>query len=410
MAGIPGGQMTIWRAFSAAVLIVSGVGSVACTTQAPTEPDVTTTTVPEGYPTAPVGDDEVRLNQLQLVGTHNSYHVAPVRTIQDLLREAAANFPQIAAALGNPASLNYTHASIPQQLARGLRTFEFDIYADPTGGRFSRPLLSKLVLFEDPMVPAGLSEPGFKMLHVADVDWRTRCVTLTDCLVAIREWSDTTPGHLPVVVNLELKGDGLPDPLVGTQVLPFDAGQLDALDAVLRSELGDRLITPDDVRGDAVDLNTAITTTGWPTLAESRGKVLFFMDNADLREPYLAGHPSLEGRVMFTSSGEGEPDGAILKVNEPGDGSRIADLVAQGYIVRTRADADLREAWAGDTSRADVALASGAQVVSTDFPVGETYPPTGYRVSFDDMAVQGRCNPANTTPAGCALAAVVEPG
>lgn len=140
-----------------------------------------------------------------------------------------------------------------------------------------------------------------------------------------------TPGHLPVVVNLELKGDGLPEPLVGTPVLPFDSDLLDSLDAVLRAELGDRLITPDDVRDGAADLNTAITSTGWPTLAESRGKVLFFMDNADLHDSYLAGHPSLEGRVMFTSSGEGEPDGAILKINGPGDGSQIADLVAQGY-------------------------------------------------------------------------------
>lgn len=399
----------MWRMFGVAIVALA-LGSVACTTPTPAEPDVTTTTVPEGYPTTPVGDDEVRLNQLQLIGTHNSYHVAPVPTIQGLLAEAASNFPQIGSALGNPASLEYTHASIAQQLARGIRTFEFDLYADPGGGRFSDPLLANLVFFEDPMVPDGLGEPGFKMLHIADVDWRTRCVSLDDCLAAIREWSIATPGHLPVVVNLELKGESLPEPLVGTPVLPFDAELLDSLDAALRSQLGDRLITPDDVRDGAADLNTAITSTGWPTLAESRGKVLFFMDNANLRDPYLAGHPSLEGRVMFTSSGEGEPDGAILKVNDPGDGSQIADLVAQGYIVRTRADADLEQAWTGDHSRADVALGSGAQVVSTDFPVGETYQPTGYRVAFDDLAVQGRCNPANTTPSDCTLVAVVEPG
>ena len=45
------------------------------------------------------------------------------------------------------------------------------------------------------------------------------------------------------------------------------------------------------------DLHTAVTTTGWPTLAQSRGKFLFFLDNEDLRDAYLAGHPSLEGRV-----------------------------------------------------------------------------------------------------------------
>lgn len=391
------------------VVILGGVLVGASCTTPPVEPPVTTTTVPEGYPTVPMGDDQVGLNQLQLIGTHNSYHVAPVSTIRGLLTEAASNFPQIGSSLGNPASLNYTHASIPQQLARGTRTFEFDIYADPGGGRFVHPLLSDLVLFEDPMVPAGLNEPGFKVLHIADVDWRTRCVSLDDCLAAVRDWSDANPGHLPVMINLELKGEGLPAPLQGTPVLPFNSALLDSLDASLRSALGDRLITPDDVRDGAADLNTAITTTGWPSLAASRGKVLFFMDNADLRNTYLDGHPSLENRVMFTSSGEGEPDGAILKVNDPGDGSHIAALVEQGYIVRTRADADLEQAWAGDHTRAAVALASGAQLVSTDFPVGETYGPTGYRVAFDDLAAQGRCNPVNTTADDCTLVTVVEP-
>ncbi len=398
------------RRRSVAAIFAAALVAAGCATPPQSEPPVTTTTVPEGYPTVPVGDDQVALNQIQLIGTHNSYHVAPVSTIQGLLNEAASNFPQIAGALGNPRSLNYTHAGLPQQLARGIRTFELDVYADPTGGRFAHPLLADLVLFEDPGTPEGLGEPGFKVLHVADVDWRTRCVSLEVCLGEVRQWSDAHPGHLPVIINLELKGDGLPEPFEGTPVLPYDAARLDELDAALRAALGDRLIIPDDVRGSASDLNTAITTGGWPSVADSRGRVLFFMDNANLREIYLDGHPGLVGRVMFTSSTVGEPDSAIVKMNDPGDGSEIADLVAQGYIVRTRSDADQLEAWAGDESRARIALDSGAQVVSTDFPVGETYGPTGYRVAFDDLAVQARCNPVDTTPAGCALPAVVEPG
>ncbi len=114
--------------------------------------------------------------------------------------------------------------------------------------------------------------------------------------------------------------------------------------------------------------------------------------------------------AALTSSTVRETDSAIVKVNDPGDGSEISDLVSQGYIVRTRADADLEQAWTGDETRAGIALGSGAQIVSTDFPVGETYASTGYRVAFDDLAVQGRCNPVNTTPAGCSLPAVVELG
>ena len=123
--------------------------------------------------------------------------------------------------------------------------------------------------------------------------------------------------------------------------MAFDGAQLDAVDTEITGVLGDRLITPDDVRGSAADLRTAVQTTGWPTVADSRGKFLFFMDNANKRDLYLQGHPSLQGRAMFTSSGEGQPDGAVLKVNDPGDGSRIRALVEAGYLVRTRADADV---------------------------------------------------------------------
>jgi hypothetical protein len=394
--------------------LAAGVGAllvaVGCATASPSDPravPVTTTTVPSGYPTTPVGDDQIRLNQIQLVGTHNSYHIAPSADVLGLLSTAASAFPQVAGGLGDPNSLNYTHAPIPLQLARGIRTFEFDIWADPTGHRFENPLLSSVLGYHDPFAPTDLGQPGFKVFHIVDIDWRTQCSTLQVCLGAIRTWSDANPGHLPIIINIEMKSDMLPSPLVGTQVLPFDGPTLDAVDAEMRAALGDRLITPDDVRGSAVDLHTAITTTGWPTLAASRGKVLFFMDNADLRTTYLQGHPTLENRVMFTSSGEGQPDGAILKENDPGDGTHIAQLVAQGYIVRTRADADSGQAWANDHTVADAALRSGAQIVHTDYPVGEAFS-NGYQVALPSP-VQGRCNPVTTTPSTCAVPAVVEP-
>jgi len=383
---------------------------VACTPPieiGPRTVPVTTTTVAVGYPATPVGDDQIHLNQIQLVGTHNSYHIAPAPQILDLISSAAAAVPAISAGLGNPASLNYTHASIPQQLARGIRTFEFDIWADPTGNRFANPALAANLGFTDPLRPTGLEVPGFKVFHIVDVDWRTECVSLQVCLGEIRTWSNAHPGHLPIVINVELKDGALPAPLSGTPVLPFDGPTLDAVDAELNTAIGDRIITPDTVRGAAADLNTAITTTGWPTLAASRGKVLFFMDNESLRTAYLTGHPSLVGRTMFTSSGEGQPDGAILKVNDPTNGVLISQLVAQGYIVRTRADADSVEAWTNNTSRRDIALASGAQIVHTDYPVGEPYS-NGYQVNLG-LPAQGRCNPVTTAPASCVQSAVVEP-
>ncbi len=108
---------------------------------------------------------------------------------------------------------------------------------------------------------------------------------------------------------------------------------------------------------------------------------------------------------MFTSSGEGQPDGAVLKENDPGDGTRIRDLVEQGYLVRTRADADVVSP---DPAVRDVALACGAQIVHSDFPAGQSALGSGYVVSFGTR-VQARCNPVLTTPATCAPAVAVEP-
>ncbi len=381
--------------------------AASCIPPAPAPGPTTTTTVVDPLPQNPVGDDAIRLNQVQLVGSHNSYHVAPDARVIEVLKAAARAFPGIAGGLGDPSSLDYTHASLPDQLAAGIRTFELDVYADPTGRRFTQPKLNALFGFNDPELDvASLREPGFKVFHIVDVDQRSRCALLTTCLDQLRSWSDAHPGHLPVIINIELEENVLPPPLVGSPVVPFSEAQLAALDAQLRSSLGDRLITPDDVRGDAPDLRTALATTGWPTLRQARGKFLFFLDNEAKRDAYLAGHPSLAGRVMFTSSGEGQPDGAIVKVNDPTEFSRIRSLVEAGYIVRTRADADLVEVRRNDPAHRDLALSSGAQIVHSDAPPNEPAP-NGYVVTFGTR-VAARCNPVTTTAATCGALAVVE--
>lgn len=385
-----------------AALVAAAVGLVACT------PPPDGTSDGAGEPTEVVGDDQVRINQIQLLGSHNSYHLAPQPEVLFGLTVGGAILPELVGQLGDPAALDYTHAPLPTQLARGLRTFELDIYADPDGGRFVRPRIVDLLGLQTPVLPTGMEAPGFKVIHIADIDTNSSCTTLQACLGLLREWSDAHPGHLPIVVNLELKGDPLPVPagLGFTPILPFDGPLLDAVDAELRAALGDRLMTPDDVRDGAGDLRTAVTTTGWPTVAEARGRFLVFMDNADLRDLYRAGRPTLEGRAMFTSSGEGQPDGAFLKVNDPGDGSRIRSLVEQGYMVRTRADG-VEPSDPPTAERRDTAFASGAQVIHSDFPPGEPRW-TGYVATFGTR-VHGRCNPVNTTPATCTAAAVVEP-
>jgi len=297
----------------------------------------------------------LRLNDLQVVGTHNSYHVAPPTGLYTIFAERARAW-------------QYTHAPLRTQLNdQNIRALELDVHHDPQGGLFRNPLFGH-------GASALLKQPGFKVFHVPSVDQGTRCVLLKDALAQIAAWSSEHPGHVPILIQLELKESGYEGP-GGYRIdppPPFDAAALDALDALIRDTIGaERLITPDRVRGDAGTLEEAVTTRGWPELTRVTGHVMIILEcGSRARATYLDGRPSGQGRACFVNAPVGTPAAAYLVVNDPvGQGERIKDLVRRGYMVRTRADADLREVRANDPVRRDAAFASGANVVSTDAPV-----------------------------------------
>jgi hypothetical protein len=136
--------------------------------------------------------------------------------------------------------------------------------------------------------------------------------------------------------------------------------------------------------------------------------VLFLLDNepGPIRLAYTAGRPSLEGRVIFTNARPGLPDAAFVKRNEPREANtaEIQQLVRQGYLVRTRSDVPLATVTANDPAMLVAALASGAQLVSTDFPeIGMTgrYD-SDYSADLPDD-LPARCNPINA-PRNCSSA------
>lgn len=169
----------------------------------------------------------------------------------------------------------------------------------------------------------------------------------------------------------------------------------------------ERIIMPDEVRGDAPSLAAALAERGWPTLGETRGRVLFALDNrGEVRDRYLAGSPALEGRLAFIDSRPGDSFAGFAVLNDPmADAAAIAEALAANMLVRTRADADLFEPRAADTTRRDAALASGAQLVSTDVPVPT--PAFDYRVDIPS-GEPSRCNPV-TAPAICTARAIEDP-
>jgi hypothetical protein len=354
--------------------------------------------------TAAEQDQRVHVNQIQVIGSHNSYH---------------AGFPPSARKLMEVKSpkglhgLDYHHAPLADQLSGGVRQIEIDVYGDTKGGRYAHPAILDMVAKAG--LPADseydphhvMDKPGFKVLHMQDIDVRSTCMTLIACLTDVRNWSKEHPQHLPIFILIETKEGkdrNLPNSVTPE---PFAAPVFDALDKEIRSVFKpNEMITPDDVRGDSATLVEAVHAGKWPTLAEARGKVIFLMDQRHVEPIYTEGHPSLRGRVLFTNAEPGVPDAAFTEEN---DGSReeIDALVKQGYLVRTRSDENTDQARTNDTTRRDLALSSGAQMISTDYPASEPSTWTKYVVEFPDGLI-ARCNPV-TKPTGCVDKLLVAP-
>jgi hypothetical protein len=335
------------------------------------------------------GADAIRLNEIQVIGTHNSYHAGLAPGVEQLLKGQRPD-----ATVG----LEYRHAALDEQLSAGIRQVEIDIYADSQGGRFAHPKSVEWVRAaglpaDEPWdSPATMAKPGFKVLHTQDIDYRSTCQPFTACLGVIRRWSQSHPRHSPIFILIETKVDRPQSDRQITEPEPFTEQTFDALDAEIRSVFAqDAMIVPDQVRGKFPILQDAIRARQWPTLRQARGKVLFLMDQQRMGPVYLEGHPALRGRILFINGRPGDPDTAFVEQNE-NDVAAINALVRDGYLVRARTDWDTRQARSNDTSRRDALLASGAQLLSTDYPASEPASWTNYSVGFPEN-LPARCNP-----------------
>jgi len=335
--------------------------------------------------------DHARMNQIQVLGSHNSYKQAIDPSLLSILKRDGDKRLE---------GLEYSHIAIERQLDLGLRALEIDVVYDPEGGRYAHPRGIAAVAENHlppgpPYDPDGLmKKPGLKVMHIPDMDFRSNVYTFQQELALLKAWSNAHPHHLPIPITMNAKDDGSKRPDF-VPLLKFDKAAFDAWDTEIVAGLGrEKLITPDDVRGKYPTLEAAVLAHAWPTLASARGKFLFVLDETGQKlDTYVEGHPSLRGRIMFTNSTEGHPEAALRIVNEAKrDTSYIQYLVRSGYYVRTRADSDTVEARKGDYSSWQAALISGAQVISTDYYQPDPAFGTGYHVLLPGNQ-PGRWNP-----------------
>ena len=100
-----------------------------------------------------------------------------------------------------------------------------DLFLDPRGGLYANPLALQAAKLQQKDVPAHdpggkLKQPGIKVLHSPDFEFRTTVYTLADALTEVRAWSDNHPRHFPIFLLLELKSESF-SPL--TQPPTWDA-------------------------------------------------------------------------------------------------------------------------------------------------------------------------------------------
>ena len=149
-------------------------------------------------------DRVVKINQIQVIGSHNSYHAGFAPSERKYLE------------MKNPKalySLDFKHAPLPDQLNGGVRQIEIDVFADAKGGRYAHlPIgdaATKAGLPPDPDFDPQheMEKPGFKVMHVQGVDERSTCHTFVRCLTIVRGWTKQHPQALPIFILVESKED-----------------------------------------------------------------------------------------------------------------------------------------------------------------------------------------------------------
>ncbi|CAM9955126.1 unnamed protein product [Ectocarpus sp. 6 AP-2014] len=275
------------------------------------------------------GTSTLYINQLQVIGTHNSYHR---RTYVPALSDY----------------WDYHYPSLTAQLDAGIRHLELDIHYDWKTGRWF-------------------------VFHLSILDAVSSCNCLSVCLAEIREWSDTHPTHHILFIEIELKLTGDFLQLCGEKTPDADHTAFRAMQETVIDEFPlDRILTPREVRGDYETLAEAVTATtsaselfvptntsstsaessgsggvaregmagGWPLVDETRGKVLFIVDyqttNILCRPSVRKALPKDETvffeRTPLTEIGHSD----LLAFGETRNSGLIEGMVRSGIIVRNR--------------------------------------------------------------------------
>jgi hypothetical protein len=315
--------------------------------------------------------DSIRLNDIRILASHNSYKKKPDPKVLRFLSHFKKRLGQDL----DPIQLDYGHETLPVQLdSFAVRGFEFDLAYDPLGGAYAKRRINFFIPgLKQRSKDMELSQPGIKLLHIADVDYESNYLTFIAALEDLKNWSRKNPDHIPLFVNLEIKRESPGDyskflNRLGFKKAPVtDSSIFFEIEREILSVFNtDEVFSPKDLQTQYSSIQERLQTEGWPELNDCLGKIIFILDG-DINGFYTNAINNDENRLMFVYSEPQEKSCAFMIRNNPvGREQEIKDL-SNSYIIRTRTDAGTIEARNLDYNLFESAYESNAQIISTDY-------------------------------------------
>ena len=245
---------------------------------------------------APGALADLRMNQLQVRGTHNSYHLYPRFFGIPFLpfavhRSHRYEHPPLVEQLrGHPPGVPCCTQT--QQLEQyAVRQLELDVHMRRWGNRFF-------------------------VHHLPWVDNQSSCKRLETCLEEILAWSDARAGrHAPLLIWIEPKDQTFFDRWA-TLGFYEQVNFADIEAAILSVVPAERIPRPDDVRRPSLSLSKSVQR-GWPRLADVQGQFAFcLLVEGERRDRYVGPDGNLAGRLMFVRASDPEANyAAFFKIN-----------------------------------------------------------------------------------------------
>ncbi len=279
----------------------------------------------------------VRINEIAVLGTHNSYQLlaTPSKRVLEKVR-SILSFGK------KGGKRNFEMDTFTQQLEMGVRNLEIDIETVDDGENVS-----------------------FIVTHNPITDNASSAYDFAKGLEEIALWSDNNPEHMPLYLLIEPKGEV--DSV--NNMKNFSLGYALELDSVIRQVLGDRLLTPEKVKGGFESFEEMRKADAWPLIEDAAGKIIVLLHPCDVTQEYINTDLSVSSQAMFPMLRFEDIDksyASFILDNEPENAAANNSITVDEKKLMVRSRADNYPSFTDEKyAFADIC---GSHIITTDYP------------------------------------------